>query len=436
MIYRYLLIVVVASITGCYGIPSVSLIVYPITDFDQLIIVKEPIKKCGETDYIHLSKRKLLEIPTDLVKSETIKSVSLAKNEITDIDKDVFKNAPNLECLDLTQNRITLNHLRMQHNGLKTLILDYQRISEALDMSSNDIHNWFGSKAMLPNLSTLSLKGINSISKVDIHFLAKALPNLENIYLSRSNLDSMEKNISAYFPRLKRVYLDENEFDSFTFDNYGDVEELYLDNSSFKYLFLDVTFVGLKTLSLANCSLPYPTKFTALSLESLDLSRNIFMDIKADLFANMTNLENLNLGYNQLQEVPYLIYLNRLRKLSLNYNHITKLANMNFPKSLNVLSLRGNGLSVIDKIAFSNLHQLQALDLSENEIQSLPEGWDETLETLGHLNLRFNKFLNIQSMMINSLPNLEEFYPQGNNFDSIDANSLRQLPDNCTVYTF
>ena len=190
-----------------------------------------------------------------------------------------------------------------------------------------------------------------------------------------------------------------------------------------------------------------------------------------DAFAELTNLETLNLGDNRLAQLPpslgalpelrsLLIYINKLEELP---DFITKLRNLSeiaafrnrisrLPESLGMLTalinlnLSGNLLATLppslgDLSALSDLNlsrnrlislpdsigslsQLRRLDLSHNRLEQLPESIGQ-LTTLEDLDLQSNSLRNLPDT-IGRLTQLTELKVRGNALESLPA-SIRNL---------
>ncbi|XP_063706940.1 chaoptin isoform X2 [Culicoides brevitarsis] len=245
---------------------------------------------------------------------------------------------------------------------------------------------------------------------------------------------------------------------------------------------------SLQTIILAGNLIPaLPTDaFSSLPLlETIDLSGNNLMEIEKDVFRDgMARLKNVILADNLLSSIPYspLAPLKALRMLDLSYNRISTFApdevelksvrlNLNAlhleynqitsipPESfgnfdvLNMTYLDGNPINVISEGAFKNarirelymrnckLHyispeafvslesSLQVLDLSGNNITSLPEKIFSAFDSLKILSLRDNKFLKIvpTELFMALQPTLHKLDLTGDNMPSLILQDLRRL---------
>ena len=205
-----------------------------------------------------------------------------------------------------------------------------------------------------------------------------------------------------------------------------------------KYLIIDIVsnFENLKYLNVKKCKISNIPKMKSKKIEYLDLSCND-METFPDWILSQSGLKFLNIGSNQIKEVPNLSDLNFIETLKLHKNKISILPKIsNKIKSLNVflnpllkfpneildfyllevftfgvteskilpsfsslLNLRWLTLTVNEfkelPEDICNLSKLEGLQLAKNKIEKLPP-------KIGDLNLRF---LTLYSNSISELPN-------------------------------
>uniref|UniRef100_A0A336KC85 CSON002513 protein n=1 Tax=Culicoides sonorensis TaxID=179676 RepID=A0A336KC85_CULSO len=245
---------------------------------------------------------------------------------------------------------------------------------------------------------------------------------------------------------------------------------------------------SLQTIILTDNLIPgLPTDaFSSLPLlETIDLSGNNIMEIEKDVFRDgMARLKNVILADNLLATIPYtsLSPLKALTTLDISYNRITGFApeeveltnvklNLNIlhleynqitsipPESfqyfdvLNVTYLDGNPISVISEGAFQKarirelyirnckLHfispeaftslesSLQVLDLSGNNITTLPEKVFSAFDSLKVLNLRDNKLTKLMpiELFLSLQSTLHKLDLTGDNMPGLTLQELRRL---------
>lgn len=428
--YKNLLLILIFAITKCEGNSKISWDSNIINkNLDKMIFDKEFSVTCDNEEIVNLEGFKLKNIPMDFVKSKTMEAISLMNNEISIVPREIFRETPNLKCLNLAENKILFKYFELEHDRLKKLILDYQsETEEPNEIFSIPQKN--ENKIRFPNLETLSWKYI----KYDI-FSSPLFPMIKNIYLSDSNLIYVVNNITHVFPYLKNIHLENNMIEELIADDFRNVESLYLDKNPLRNLWFNAEYTNLKILSLSNSLDRIDiTEINIPSLKTLDLSQNQIAFIHQQMFKNIPFLENLILSKNELLKFPNLFHLNNLKRLSLAYNLINEIENINHLNSLKILNLQGNQINNIDKMAFLKLTELEFLDLSKNKLQLLPLGWHDNLSKLKYLNLESNFFANIQDMKLNTLINLRQLYIKNNYIVSIDLNTLQILPQKCTIY--
>lgn len=407
---------------------------FPVRDIGN-IIPKQYINSCENEEIVRLSGLRLTELPREFVKSERIKSIVMDDNDLTNIPRDAFSESPNLECLDLARNRIPYDGFQVDHPHLKTLILDNQRLSEWANVYSDNCVSSNTLETSFPNLENLSWKGVNFDCLL---VTASTFPSLRNIDLSDSNMQSLDTNtsITQYMPHLRTVHLERNGIKTLSFYNLGSMEALYLDENPLNELWIDPTNT-LKELFLSGCSFERPITLPTKSLVILDLSKNQLSEINT-MFQYSQQLEILDLSNNKLNAFPALNSLYNLRKLSLAHNFIDRITNTIMLKSLKTLSLRGNQISVISEKAFWELGELEELDLSGNELETLPSNWyadwSVRMHPLLYLNLKSNKFTKIEDMSITQCYNLQELHIKGNYINEIDVHALQLIPDRCVLH--
>lgn len=406
---------------------------------------KEYPIRCNDGESVRLINMFLTEVPEGFVKSKAIKSISLEKNLIDEVPENIFNDIPNLECLNLARNKIPYKSiLNFRHDSLKSLIVSHQKeearyydLDEQVETVNRINLELDTTVSYFPQLENLYLDGIYFEYFHD--FFNQSFPNLKSLSLAENGLHFIKPDILSILPyTMRSLHLEKNNFDRLRLDHTANLEALYLDGNPLTALEINFPTSNLKLLSLANCSWSslgpdvfYPN-FS--SLMALDMSYNLITEISTSLFQTTPYLENLSLSHNRLTKFPVLYYLQKLSTLSLSYNFIEDIMDVIPLSSLKILNLRGNRISVIDKMAFSQLEFLQELDLSKNNIQSLPIDWCTNLKNLQYLNLKSNQFARIADMSITWLLHLKKLYISGNQVTEISKKSLQLLPNQCTVY--
>ena len=132
------------------------------------------------------------------------------------------------------------------------------------------------------------------------------------------------------------------------------------------------------TLDLGKSSAQVPTVLTKDNIVSMGcattatycgLYNKWITSIESDAFVNHTQLQNLNLSYNQLTSVDWVEFPDSLQNLYLDNNQLTSVDRVEFPDSLQELDLSRNPLTSLDWVEFPN--SLGYLGLSNNCIDPL-----------------------------------------------------------------
>ncbi|XP_051051728.1 leucine-rich repeat-containing protein 40 isoform X2 [Phodopus roborovskii] len=175
----------------------------------------------------------------------------------------------------------------------------------------------------------------------------------------------------------------------------------------------------LKVLHLQHNELTsIPDGFEHLSsLEDLDLSNNRLATVPAG-FALLSSLLRLNLASNQLKSLPAEISrMQRLKHLDCDSNHLeTVPPDVGSMESLELLYLRRNKLRVLPE--FSSSRQLKELHLGENQIEMLGAEHLQHLKAILVLDLRGNKLRSVPEEMA-LLQSLERLDLSNNDISSL-----------------
>nr|XP_045378829.1 leucine-rich repeat-containing protein 40 isoform X2 [Camelus bactrianus] len=209
---------------------------------------------------------------------------------------------------------------------------------------------------------------------------------LHSLFLIHNKLKILPEEI-ANLRNLKGLYLQHNELTCIPegFEQLFNLEDLDLSNN--RLTTLPTSFSSLFSLVRLNLSSnqlkSLPAEISGMKrLKHLDCNSNLLETISPEL-ASMESLELLYLRRNKLRFLPEFPSCKLLKELHVGENQIEMLGaqHLKHLNSILVLDLRDNKLkSVPDEITL--LQSLERLDLSNNDISSLPY-------SLGKLHLKF-----------------------------------------------
>eukprot|EP00727_Mastigamoeba_balamuthi_P007343 m51a1_g3229 hypothetical protein (1409) ;mRNA; f:92241-99014 len=189
----------------------------------------------------------------------------------------------------------------------------------------------------------------------------------------------------------------------------------------------------LTYLDLSSNSLEKTPEIAALTtLTSLDLSHNHLDESSADVFKDLTKLQELDLSFNVMHSLPLSLIPSasngpsQLRVLKASDNSIKKLSDLSGMKSLETLNVARNKLTSLPA-NFNLLASLKSLDLSGNYLSS----FDVTYTGPG-AKRSLRGLFNLQRLLtslapVNSLTKLVSLDVSSNGLSSLADNTVSSL---------
>ncbi|KPP63613.1 leucine-rich repeat-containing protein 32-like [Scleropages formosus] len=388
------------------------------------------------------------------------------------VDMDVYCNDMNLRAipgelptgihkLDLSHNLLqnltrelmpfytTVNHLIFHANKIQFiqpgLFTDMANL-QVLDLSKNYLDIFAASKNEIGPLLTvkqLDLSGNGLYTGMTDYFLHDA-PTLLNLSLDGNSITKISKDTFSGSTALRKIDLHNNvilEIEDGAFDSLLDLSELDLSMNSITCI-TDFNLPQLKLLNLSKNSMEsFQTtdSDTEYELQYLDLRENkihyfpivprrnklMYLDLSRNLLRGINTIppaEELELmsdsrfpTHPQTDHKNIHNDLSRLLYLDMSYNQIKSIPSsfFNYTRSLEVLNLSNNCLEAFSVNHLSPLNSLKILDLSFNALQNLSFG-ENTLQSLEELYLTANNLRAIDSAIFYRLPSIRELHLQHN----------------------
>ncbi|MGB1251762.1 MAG: leucine-rich repeat domain-containing protein, partial [Candidatus Promineifilaceae bacterium] len=325
-------------------------------------------------EFLYLYNNQLTTVP-DFSGLSSLTRLDLGINQLTTVPD--FSNLPSLTELNLDNNELTiasdfsslssLIKLYLNNNELTT-VPDFIGLSglERLTLSHNP--QLIGAVPLTYtalDLEVFSFSGTQLCEPQDIAFQTW----LEGIqYLSRTSISCAE----LPFDCTVVSEIPETECDALV-ALYNDTDGDNWTNST----------DWLQTNT--PCSW-YGITCTNNRIYEITLASNNLQGGVSSGFANLSSLQILNLGSNQLTTVPDFSGFSSLKNLRLSENKLTTVPNFSSPSSLQVIHLYDNQLTTVPD--FSGLSSLTSLSLSHNQLTTVPDL--SGLSSLQVLNLRNN----------------------------------------------
>uniref|UniRef100_A0A8C7IPG5 Leucine rich repeats and immunoglobulin like domains 3 n=1 Tax=Oncorhynchus kisutch TaxID=8019 RepID=A0A8C7IPG5_ONCKI len=187
----------------------------------------------------------------------------------------------------------------------------------------------------------------------------------------------------------------------------------------------------LETLDLSNNSIVdiKADSFPALPLKNLIMNNNRISTLETGCFVNLSStLQVLRLNRNRLSTIPAKIFqLPNLQHLELNRNRVRRVEGLTFHglHALRSLKIQRNGISRLMDGAFWGLSNMEVLQLDYNNLTDVSKGWLYGLLTLQQLHLGHNAISRIR-------PDAWEFCQKLSELD-ISSNHLTRLEESSFV---
>nr|DBA27313.1 TPA: hypothetical protein GDO54_011475 [Pyxicephalus adspersus] len=338
------------------------------------------------------------------------------------IQKNSFRNLPNLFYLDLSYNTMLvldqdafagltkLTSLLLNHNKLNSSILENDYLKDLfnldlLQLSFNQITYLKPNPLFyrLHNFKVLSLRNndISSICEGDLHSFQLKHFNLLDLSYNKLGWQDISTWGKCGNPfrniNLDILAISANALNEQTVKTIGNV----INGTKIQQLQLSHHLMG-PGFGFQNFKDPDNLTFAGLAnsdLLVLNISKGLIFILEPFLFANLSTLLILDLSTNKINRIETNVFqgLNQLVILHLSNNLLGELYNNAFDGLTSVaqIYLNDNHIGPIQQNAFKNLPNLNLVDLSGNAILSVV--FSESIKFLFFINLKENKLKKIDS---------------------------------------
>ncbi|XP_071549839.1 uncharacterized protein [Panulirus ornatus] len=329
--------------------------------------------------------------------SMALKSLNLGGNRLTYLKPATFLGLSDLTKIDLSGNSLGLNSCRSLMITTKL---------EHLSVSGNPMMDICPALGLLKNLKELYA---SNIFMTEVTTAMAQLQHLEVLDVSNNMVREFYRG-SFQGSLLRRLNLAENQLsqlpDAMFFDGMTHLKSLNMSGNPLHRLtglavvkgmvlpaleLLEATHTNLTVLtSLELTHMPVlrslnlrhgainkvsPGAFSTLSqLSQLDLGFNLLRILPRERLRGMSSLTHLNLTHNRLEDLDQLPTDSKhLKVLDVSVNMLTEVeeTTLRYTEALEEVILRDNWVTIIHPRAFQHLPRLTSLDLSYNNLEVL-----------------------------------------------------------------
>ncbi len=326
----------------------------------KIINIPEDIGKLKNLKIIEIVDTELEELPNSICELKELKELILNENKIKKIPERIG-DMENLEVLNLDENKIkklplslgsliSLKILRLEDNEIENVDVICDLINlEKIYLSNNKINE-------LP-LKIGNLKKIKkfSASNNGLESLPKSFKNLKDMIslkLDRNKFKKIPKSIKS-FENLKVIVFDANKIrviPDFIGDLYS-LKHIEFSNNNISVIPESMGNIdGLEVLFLDNNNIEeIPEIFDKLTkINYLNFKKNAIKKIP-NSFKYLNKLEVLNMNNNKIKILPvWLLKLRNIENIFLMKNNIEKIPKISKIKKLKLLSLENNPVKEYD----------------------------------------------------------------------------------------
>ena len=364
---------------------------------------------------LYIFNNNLTSLPEGIFdKLVDLKTLNLSQNKLTSLPKGIFDNLVNLEQLYLNGNNfvslpegifdklVNLEHFVLSNNDVASLpegIFDKLVILITLDLSYNKLTSL--PEGIFDNLKTLEYLNLSDNKLTPPKRIFVNLVKLYRLDLSRNRLISLPKDIIDNLVNLESLRLDNNKLTSLPYINLPNLQDLYLNNNKLTSLQgIVYNLVKLTTLDISyNRILDMPDSITNTSLRYITYDKTVKVSPVVQQF-----ISNINrVSISKKPEISITIG---------NRKFITR-------NDGTILNISNNKIDTIPEGIFDELVDLERLDISNNKLTSLPEGIFDNLGELERLDISNNNLETFSAEKVSKLVNLEHLDLGRNELNSL-----------------
>ncbi|KAL7390802.1 hypothetical protein ABVT39_028100 [Epinephelus coioides] len=369
-----------------------------------------------------------------------VQMLDLSRNQVQNLTQETLAYHTGFHHLNLHSNKI-----HFIQPGLFKDMTDLK----VLDLSKNHLNVFALSKintGPLTAVESLDLSSNGLYTGMSDYFLADS-PLLANLSLSSNSITKIAQNTFSGSSSLRKISLHNNvilEIEDGAFDSLDHLTELDLSKNSITCI-TDFNLCNLKVLNLSKNSMELfqsTTSTRPYKLLTLDLSENKMPYFP--LLPRNNVLEYLDVSRNHLQSVNVTgdpekqtnVYFSRLRYLDMSYNQLKSIPESFFycMASLEVLNVSNNCISSFSITNEGLLQTVKIINLSYNSLQSLIFG-ENALQSLEKLFLNGNDLTTLDHQIFQRLPSIKHLQLQQNNLQICSSDQNHQDPPACVSFS-